>query len=195
MSGQCHDCTVDFYGSGGCLSAASVQIRDCMRLLWEEHIYWTRMVILGIVFDTPDLPQTTDRLLRNATDFGMAFSTFYGNEVGTEFGRLIREHLVIAAEIVKDVKAGDSGGAEDAERRWYVNADQIARFLSCINPYWSYEQMRQMWFVHLSLTKDEAVAALQKDYARSIDLFNQIEVEAMMMADIFTDGISCQFGL
>lgn len=184
------------YGSGNCcLSQSEVHLRDCFRLLWTQHVYWTRMVIMGIVFDLPDLEQTTNRLLRNAPDFARVFCRSYGNQIASEFERLITDHLVIAAELVKAAKAGNSKAVEDAEKRWYENAEKIVCFLNRINPNWSVKRMKNMWFTHLALTKEEAVTMLNKDYAKSIETFNKIEKEALMMADEFSNGIICQFVL
>lgn len=188
-----HGHTSSGYGNC-CVSKMEFQLSNCFRLLWEQHIYWTRMVILAIAFGSPDLEATTNRLLRNAPDFAKVFSRFYDDEIADEFGRLITDHLKIAAELVTAAKAGNSKAAENAERRWYKNADEIACFLAQINDCWSYEDMRDMWFKHLALTKDEAVAILNKKFNKSISIFDQIEILALKMADSFTCGIVCQFG-
>lgn len=188
-------CQQGFDGDQCLWSKEFIHLRDCMRLLWEQHVYWTRMVIWGIVYDLPNLEPTTNRLLRNATDFGRVFSQFYGAEIGNEFQCLIRDHLVIAAELVKAAKAGNKKAAASAERRWYANADEIVCFLHHINSYWTVGQMREMWYTHLVLTKREAVDEISKNYSGSIQTFDQIEAEALMMADSFSNGIACQFGL
>lgn len=178
-----------------CFSEAALYLRDCFRLLWEQHVYWTRMTIISIALDLPDLAFTTKRLLRNAPDFAKIFRYFYGDKIASEFNRLLTDHLVIAAELVKAAKAGDSKAVEAAEKKWYSNADEIVCFLNDINPNWSVEHMRAMWYKHLALTKEEAVARLSKNYAKDIALFNQIEKEALLMADSFFMGISCQFSV
>ena len=99
----------------------AMRIREQFRLLWEQHVYWTRMVILGIAFASPDLEETTARLLRNATDFGRIFRRFYGKAVGDEIERLIRNHLVIGGELVKAAKAGNTQAAAAIEKSWYEN--------------------------------------------------------------------------
>lgn len=177
------------------LSCATVRLREHFRLLWEQHVYWTRMVIISIAAGSPDLEATTARLLRNATDMARPFGRFYGREAAAEFTRLIRDHLTIAAELVTAAKAGDNAAAARAERRWYANGEDIVRFLNGLNPFWRVAEMRKRWFEHLALTKAEAVARLEGEYARDIEIFDRIEKQALMMADTFAAGISRQFGL
>lgn len=187
----------DFYNKMNMcmLSQTAAHLRDCFRLLWEQHVYWTRMTIISIALELPDLEPTTNRLLRNAPDFARLFSRFYGERISFKFEELLRDHLVIAAELVKAAKDGKTKAPTDAERRWYRNADEIVSFLNHINPYWSIECMEAMWYEHLALTKSEAVARLSKDYAEDITIFDQIEKEALMMADAFANGFIRQFYL
>jgi len=164
-----------------------MNVRDYMRLLWEQHVYWTRMTIISIINELPDEEATTKRLLRNAKDFAEAFKPFYGANAAHEFGSLLTDHLVIAGELVKAAKAGNTDGVASAEKRWYANADEIVSFLADINCFWSKEHMRRMWYKHLSLTKSEAIAILSKNYVKGISIFAQIEEEALMMADDFAN--------
>lgn len=175
------------------ISVAEFELSNALRLLWEQHVEWTRMTILSMALDLPDVDLVTKRLLRNPDDFEKALEPFYGQGVAATFGRLLGEHLVIAAELVAAAKAGDTQKAADAERRWYANADQIARFLASINPCWSYEEWRTMLFEHLALTKTEAVDILTKNFADGIAVYDEIERQALMMADVMTMGIVRQF--
>jgi hypothetical protein len=168
--------------------------KDLMRLLWEQHVYWTRMAIISIANNLADLGPTTERLLRNAADFEIAFKPFYGEGTAHHFGGLIKDHLMIAAQLVKAAKAGDHQKAADFEKSWYANADQIIYFLNQINPNWPVEAMRSLWYEHLALTKSEAVARLSKNYIKDIAIFDQIEQEALIMADDFAMGLMRQFG-
>lgn len=168
------------------------QISDRMRMLWEQHVFWTRLVISGIVFDTPDLEASQARLLRNPKDFAEILRMFYGSPAAEEFERLFTEHLTIAAELVKDAREGNSMAATDAEKRWYENADQISVFLAELNPYWSRREWQEMLYSHLSMTKQEAVDFLSRDFAASVEVFDKIEEEALAMADMMTRGIVMQ---
>jgi hypothetical protein len=175
------------------ISKSEADLKNYLRMLWEQHVVWTRLAIISIVFGLPDVNLVINRLLRNPKDFEAALRPFYGDAAAARFADLFKDHLVIAAELVKAAKAGDDKLAADAERRWYANADEIAAFLSSINPFWSEEKWKAMLHEHLALTKSEAVDMLTKNYAKGISVFDAIEKQALEMADFMTEGIIKQF--
>lgn len=179
--------------NSSCISEQQVSLNNSMRLVWEQHVYWTRMTIISLAFNLPDVDFTTARLLRNATDMGNLLKPFYGNRIATKFSNLIREHLLIAVELVKAAKAGNQKAVAAIERRWYENGKEIAKFLSRINPFISRAEFQEMFFEHLALTTQEAVFILQNNFQSSIDVFDKIEAEALQMADTITVGIVKQF--
>ncbi|WP_438492724.1 acetylglutamate kinase [Paenibacillus sp. IHBB 3054] len=176
-----------------CLTKAQIEFKNHMRLLWEQHVAWTRMAITSLVFGLPDTVVVLARLLQNAPDMGNALKPFYGQNIADTYGALIKEHLVIAADLVKAAKAGDTAAADAAEKKWYTNGDQIVEFLARINPYFPKEAFRQMFYSHLALVKAEAVSMLNKDYKMSVQLYDRIEREALMMADMIRNSILIQF--
>ena len=177
------------------LNKAGADLKNHLRLLWEQHVYWTRLAIVSIVFDLPDAGPVTNRLLRNAKDFEAALKPLYGDKAASRFADIFTSHLVIASQLVKAAKAGDNKAAADAEKRWYSNADEIAAFLGSINPYWSETEWRKMLYEHLALTKSEAVEMLTQKYTESIATFDRIEKQALEMADVMSSGIIRQFSL
>lgn len=188
--GYCPPC---FYpavsGSGG----KAAVLKNDIRSLWEQHVFWTRLVILSIAFGLPDLEPVTNRLLRNPKDFEAALKPLYGEKAAAGFTKLLTDHLVIAAQLVKAAKAGNSNAAAAAEKDWYANADKIAAALAGMNPYWSEAEWRTMLHEHLRLTKEEAVDILTGKYPESISVFDDIERQALKMADVMADGIVRQF--
>jgi hypothetical protein len=167
---------------------------DAMRKLWEDHITWTRLAIVSLANDLPDTNSTVDRLLQNQVDIGNAIKPFYGDAAGDQLTALLRDHILIAAEIIQDAKAGDTVGMNDAIERWYANADDIALFLHNANPdNWSLEDMKMMMHEHLDLTLQEAVAYLHGDYPASVTAYEQVHIEILSMADMLSDGIIRQF--
>jgi hypothetical protein len=175
------------------ISKSEAELNQVFRTLWEQHVAWTRMLIISIAEGLPDEKLVTERLLRNASDMAAVFRRYYGDEIATKFSSLMREHLVLAAQLVKAAKAGNSRAAAEAEKKWYANADEIAAFLNSINPNWPKSVLMNMLHEHLRMTKDEAVFRISKKYNSDIAAFDQIENQALEMADAFTDGIVKQF--
>ncbi|QWG63986.1 acetylglutamate kinase [Bacillus mycoides] len=168
-------------------------LKGYMRSLWEQHVTWTRLAIIGIIFNLPDVNVTVGRLLQNATHMGLSLEPFYGENAVKKYSALIKDHLTIAADLVKAAKAGDQNAAAAIEKKWYANGDEITEFLNSITPYIDKEEFRKMFYEHLALTKAEALAFLNKDYDASVKLYDKIEKEALEMADMITDAIVKQF--
>jgi hypothetical protein len=167
---------------------------DAMRKLWEDHITWTRLVIVSLVNDLPDSSPTVQRLLQNQDDIGDAIKPFYGDAAGEQLSALLRDHILIAAEILQAAKSNDTTALNDAIARWYANADDIAVFLNGANPKnWPLDMMKDMMREHLDLTLQEAVTYLQGDHAASISAYDQIHLQALDMADMLSGGIIQQF--
>jgi hypothetical protein len=167
---------------------------DAMRKLWEDHITWTRLVIIGVFEDLPDLDPSVQRLLQNQVDIGDAIKPFYGEQAGEQLTALLTDHILIAAEILQAAKTGDTAAMENAIDRWYANADDIAEFLHAANPkHWPLEEMKHMMREHLDLTLEEAVAYLNGDYEGSIAAYDLIHLQALEMADMLSTGIIKQF--
>ena len=167
---------------------------DAMRKLWEDHITWTRLVIIGVFEDSPGLDSSVQRLLQNQVDIGDAIKPFYGDEAGDQLTALLTDHILIAAEILQAAKSGNTVALEDAVERWYTNADDIAVFLNAANPsQWPLEEMKAMMREHLDLTLEEAVAYLQGDYEASVAAYDEVHVQALEMADMLSRCIIKQF--
>ncbi|MGI6144581.1 MAG: acetylglutamate kinase [Peptococcia bacterium] len=168
-------------------------LNNLMRMLWEQHAAWTRMTIISIAEGLADEELTTQRLLRNPGDIAAVFQCYYGNQIAECLKNLLTDHLVLAAQLVKASKTGDTTAAADIERKWYANGEQIATFLSRINSFWSREVMSNMWRIHLDQVKAQAVARLNKDYASDIHFYDIGELHLLHMADLLTQGIVRQF--
>lgn len=167
---------------------------DAMRKLWEDHVTWTRLYIVSAAAGLPDAQPAAERLLRNQADLGDAIKPFYGNAAGDRLTELLRSHILIAAEIVKGAKAGDTAAVGAASARWNGNADEIADFLSGANPdNWPRQTLRSEMRHHLDLTLQEAQARLRGDWAADIAAYDTVHQHILGMADMLSAGMVKQF--
>lgn len=174
-------------------SKAAVELRVAMRKLWEDHITFTRNFIISALAKLPDQAAVTKRLLANQDDIGNAVKAYYGDEAGAKLTKLLREHILIAADVVKAAKAGNKKLLAKQQARWSANGKELAAFLSDANPNWAKADMEAMLQKHLDLTTGEVVGRLTKDYDKDIASYDEGHEHMMMFADMLTDGIVKQF--
>jgi hypothetical protein len=169
-------------------------LREAMRKLWEDHITWTRLYIVSATADLPEKDATAKRLLQNQTDIGNAVKPFYGDAAGDKLTALLKDHILIAVDIIDAAKKGDAAKKDEAVRRWTANADDIATFLSGANSKnWPQAEMKKMMRDHLDFTTAELVAHLQKDWPGDVAAYDKVHEQILKMADMLSDGIIKQF--
>jgi hypothetical protein len=175
-------------------SPRAIALRTSMDKLWEDHITWTRMVIVDFAAGLPDLPNAEARLLRNQVDIGNAIKPYYGRAAGNKLTSLLRTHILEAVPVLRAAKAGDKAKLAAALNAWNANANQIAVFLSKANPRsWPLPMMRSMMRQHLALTTKEAVARLQGRWSADVAAYDQVHAEILHMSAMLSDGIISQF--
>ena len=175
-------------------TARQAKFQDAMRKLWEDHVTWTRLAIVSLAHDLPDLPATQARLLKNQEDIGNAIKPYYGKAAGNQLTSLLKQHIVGAVALLAAAKAGDQALIKQRSDEWYVNGNEIADFLHEANPRnWSRKAMRTAMKAHLDQTLDEAVHRLGGNYEADVRDYDRIHDHVLMMADTLSKGIIKQF--
>lgn len=164
-----------------------------MRLAWEQHVYWTRMLLISIAERLKDQSGVTAKILQNPGDIAGIYANYYTAGVAKTIEQLLTEHLQIGAALITALRDEKTGEADNLNRQWYINADKIADAFGSINPYYGNEDVRKMLYSHLQLTTQEVAMRLAGNYPADIEAFDKVEQEALMMADYFSSGIMRQF--
>jgi hypothetical protein len=169
------------------------ELNTNMRKLWEDHVIWTRNVILCLTDELPGTNEAEKRLFLNQVEIGDAIKPFYGEEAGKRLTELLYSHITIAVDVVKSAKAGNTAALDEANKKWNANSDEISEFLCKANPNWALADMKTMMSEHLKLTTDEAVQRIKKDYNADVVAFDKVDAEIMKMSDMLSQGIVKQF--
>ena len=195
--------------------------RSAMRRLWTDHVVWTRMYIVSAVAGAPMSEHLTAlldglvgkvatplggvvsllsngdaaaiRLLSNQEDIGKAIVPFYGAAAGAKLTDLLKQHILIAVNLVSAARSGDDAKFQEEDAKWTHNADELAALLSEANPNWPKADVVDLLGQHLALTKRETEARIKADWATDIDMFDQIFTEILTIADVLSDGLMKQF--
>ena len=164
-----------------------------MRKLWTDHVIWTRQYITSAVAEMPDANAAANRLLKNQEHLGNAIVPYYGRAAGDRLTSLLKQHIMIAVDLIAAAKAGDNAKFQEHDGRWTRNVEEIATFLGKANPHWPRKDVLDLLELHLKLTKGEVVARLQANWADDVKAFDDIFTEIIVLSDALADGIVKQF--
>ena len=196
-------------------------LKTAMRRLWTDHVVWTRMYIISAVAGAPMSEHLTAlldglvgkiatplggvvsllsngdaaavRLLRNQEDIGKAVVPFYGEAAGSRLTDLLKQHILIAVDLVSAARSGDERKFQQEDAKWMRNAEEIAGLLSEANPNWPKNDVVDLLGQHLDLTKRETSARIKGDWSTDIEMFDQILTEILTLSAVLSDGLIKQF--
>lgn len=167
--------------------------QDHIHSLWIERMIWIRQLTISIMLGLRDVRFVAQRAIRNSADFGRIFVSLYGPEAGSRFENLLTQYVLILTEVASTVRAGQN--TDLLMQQWYKMVDDIADFLSQLNPYWSRDTIE-------TLVRDQArleFELIQKlgneQYADGIANFDPSNDNAIRAAQLMIRGIGLQFGL
>ena len=175
------------------INQSALNLKNSERKFWQDHVLWTRNFIISDIAGLEDKNAVLQRLLQNQFEIGASFIPYYGAENARKLANLLRQHIVLAGQVVDAAKNNQKSDLEKVTRLWYENADSIASFLSGLNPKWPKTTLRDILYKHLQLTTEEATARINKDWEKDISSYDQGEVHMLNLADAISDGIIAQF--
>lgn len=175
-------------------SQSSIDFRLALRELWQYQVTWTRSYIVSVVSDLDDVAVVEDKLVKNQEKIGNAVKPYYGGMAGNRLAMLLREHIVIATEIIKASKNGSAEELEKAKKKGQDNADEIAALLKrAENPLWDKQTLKDVFYKHLEYVAMQADLRLKKDWPAEIKAYDDGLKHVLLLADLLAEGIVKQF--
>lgn len=175
------------------MSDKQLALYQAMRKLWSDHVIWTREYITAAINNTPDAQADAARLLQNQADIGNAVAAYYGQDAGNKLTDLLKQHILIAVDLINDLKKGDQTKFGTDDDKWKANANDIADFLAAANPNWPKQDLEDMMAKHLATTTQEAADYFNKKYDQDTADFDAVYNHMLMMSDALSAGIIKQF--
>lgn len=195
--------TMDAPSQGGSLRIAPlpphakcrplVKLSGEMRLAWLNHLLWTYISAKSILSQSPDSQAVMERLAETADDIVDVFDEYYPEAAVKNIENLLREHIRIGGELIRQIGSRQPRNAEQLNDEWYDNADALAKAFSELNPSYDREYIQQMLYRHLNIIKRIVQERRTGAYSEEIELFDEAQEGALEMADFFVSGIVEQF--
>ena len=175
------------------ITYGQMNLINTLRKLWMEFPMWRRAFLVSFASDLSDQEVIGNRLYRSPTDIGNVLETFFGKEPARYIENLIREQIVLWIQILYAEKEGNKELIDHNTRRLYQNVDQMAAYLSQLNPYWDEQKWKRLLYDYYETTILEIVAQLAGKYEEAVTLYESMEDQALNIADYMAEGIIWYF--
>ncbi|MBH0204091.1 MAG: hypothetical protein HP496_17790 [Nitrospira sp.] len=191
-------------GLGGCAHEGSslsdphpVTVADLQAVLrdeWSRHLFWIRNVVLdNAKNDLRSRDFAEKAVATNARDLARTFKPFYGEAASDRFHTLLTKHYDAVKTYSLGTVTGNPRQQDSAKVQLTANVDEIASFLSGVNPHLSKEAVRTLFADHVDHHVAQIKKFQDKDYAGEEEIWPAMEHHVYVIADTLTNAIAKQF--
>ena len=160
-----------------------VDLRQRMRMAWLVKFY-----LISFFENLSGQNAWKDAVYKNAEEILAIFAQYYPASAMQRFRKLFMEHLRLTDEVAAGLKA-DPAFSGAAMENWYINAEEIASFLSRQTPAYNETELRKMFYDHLDMERQQMEAYLDGDYETDIEIYLRSQQNMIELADFLTSGL------
>lgn len=165
-----------------------VDLRQRMRMAWLNHITLVKFYLISFFENLSGQNAWKDAVYKNAEEILAIFAQYYPASAMQRFRKLFMEHLRLTDEVAAGLKA-DPAFSGVAMENWYINAEEIASFLSRQTPAYNETELRKMFYDHLDMERQQMEAYLDGDYVTDIEIYLRSQQNMIELADFLTSGL------
>ena len=165
-----------------------VDLRQRMRMAWLNHITLVKFYLISFFENLSSQNAWKDAVYKNAEEILVIFAQYYPASAMQRFRKLFMEHLRLTDEVAAGLKA-DPAFSGAAMENWYINAEEIASFLSRQTPAYNETELRKMFYDHLDMERQQMEAYLDGDYETDIEIYLRSQQNMIELADFLTSGL------
>ena len=165
-----------------------VDLRQRMRMAWLNHITLVKFYLISFFENLSSQNAWKDAVHKNAEEILAIFAQYYPASAMQSFRNLFMEHLRLTDEVAAGLKA-DRAFSGEAMENWYINAEEIASFLSRQTPAYNETELRKMFYDHLDMERQQMEAYLDGDYETDIEIYLRSQQNMIELADFLASGL------
>lgn len=158
------------------------------RNLWRELVVWSRVYLISRIAGIGLAEDVFNRIYRIPLEFGNITRLVFGDQAAEATIQQLSSTIISFRQLVDAMIAGDNDAAGVLVQELYRNADERAKYLAAINPYWDETQWKYLIYNFYNYSFQEITSLITGD-PRNIDLFDRFLLYADSMGDYFAQGL------
>lgn len=174
--------------------ARVAEMKQNFRDLWVGHIFWVRHVVSNnAMHNELERDAAEKEVVANAKQIAHSITPFYGEDAAQKFLTLLDVNYGAVRAYSEATIAGDKRRQEAALARLESNADDIADFLSHLNPHLKKDVVRGMIAAHSAHHVLQINQYKEKEYAHLGATWPMMRQHVYVIADTLTTALVRQF--
>ena len=174
--------------------ARVAEMKQALRDLWVGHIFWVRHVVSNIATNDPEERDAAVKEVgANTKHIANTIAPFYGEAASEKFFSLIDINYGAVREYSEATVAGNKRQQDAALAHLASNADDIADFLSHLNPYLQKDTIQGLIAAHGAHHVLQINQYKGKEYAHLGATWPMMRQHVYVIADTMTTALAKQF--
>jgi len=187
-------CNYEPRAVGDANPARVAEMQQTLRDLWVGHIFWVRHVVSNIATsDSEERDAAQKEVVTNTKQIAQTITPFYGEVASEKFYRLLDGNIGAVEEYSEATAAGNKRQQNAALAHLASNAEEIADFLSHLNPYLQKDIVRSLIETHVAHHVLQINQYKAKDYAPLGAMWPMMRQHVYVFADTLTTALAKQF--
>lgn len=144
------------------------EIANRLLRYWTDFAHWMRALYISTMYGLNNREPIRGRLMRNAADFTQILNTYYGEETGRAYEKIITELYENLFQMSEALYRHEMEEAARLNTMLYNDIDDMVALLKSINRNLDEEALRKWLYELLYLTLEEAVMIYADEYEESV---------------------------
>ena len=187
-------CDYESRAVGDANPARVAEMKQTFRDLWLGHIFWVRHVVSNIATNDPAERDAAEKeVAANTKQIADTIAPFYGEAASEKLNSLLDVNIDAVREYSEATVAGNKRQQDVALARLASNADDIADFLSQVNPYLQKDNVRSLIAAHGAHHVLQINQYKKKEYAKLEETWSIMRQHVYVIADTLMTAVAKQF--
>ncbi|MDD2218202.1 MAG: hypothetical protein PHW03_02950 [Eubacteriales bacterium] len=170
------------------ISAAYFNMIKDFRKIYTERVYLTRFYIVSKIAGLGDAQYVAQRLNALPGRMKEKFELIFGNKVANKMQDLLLVYVIERERLIDAIISGDEDSIETELARSRELVDEMAAYLSGINPYWSEAEWKDIFYLIIELEMRQTYQARSEEYLDAAQTFKDLMDASLRAADYFAQG-------
>lgn len=172
-----------------CISLSQMNIIFNSRDFWRKLTMWIRLYLISRYSGFGNVEEAYNHLYDYPSEFTTMLQFIFGKDIKDRYNQLLVQQIITLKELIDAQTLGNIELINKRVNELYQNADEQAKFLSEVNPYWEIIQCRQLLHTYIRYTIAEANYISMGDYANSMNAYSNLMNQAVSLGDYLSLGL------